>query len=98
MFAYLHGLPELGATLTPKLDLVGRELPCRKASESPARIRLPITPPILRQIRALWSGIADNFDTTRLWAASLPCVFEFFRVGRSQLHQTLALTLRFTLV
>ena len=82
---YLHlcyGLLEPRASPTPKLDLVSRGICRLKALESHARPRLPITPPILRQIRALWSGSADNFDTIMLWAASTLCFFGFFRVGK----------------
>lgn len=44
-------------------------------------VRLPITPPILRQVRALWSSQANDPDTIMLWAAACTCFFGFFRSG-----------------
>ena len=38
-------------------------------------VRLPITPPILRQVRALWSSQANDPDTIMLWAAACTCFF-----------------------
>ena len=81
---YLHlcnGMPDPRALPTPRLDLVSRGIRCAKALQESSRPRLPITPPILRQIRALWSRSADSFDTIMLWAASTLCFFGFFRVG-----------------
>lgn len=81
---YLHlcnGLPDPRALPTPRLDLVSRGIRRENALRSTSHPRLPITLPILRQVRALWSGSADNFDTIMLWAASTLCFFGFFRVG-----------------
>ena len=52
-----------------------------EATRQPSRSRLPITPHILRQLRALWSGTAHEFNTIMLWAASTACFFGFFRIG-----------------
>lgn len=45
------------------------------------RIRLLITPPILRKIGAVWNEDPTNFDRIMLWAASTLCFFGFFRAG-----------------
>ena len=43
--------------------------------------RLPISPPILRGLRAMWSEHVENHDASMLWAASCMCFFGFLRVG-----------------
>ena len=45
------------------------------------RPRLPITPPMLLKIKAVWEASAVTFDTKMLWAASCLCFFAFLRVG-----------------
>ena len=45
------------------------------------RVRLPITPAVLRQIRDHWSTRARDPDTITLWAAAVTCFFGFFRSG-----------------
>ena len=52
-----------------------------KSSELSGRQRLPIIPSILRQIRALWSTRAPEFDIVMLWAACCTAFFGFFRMG-----------------
>ena len=49
----------------------------------PERIRLPITPSILRQIYAHWNATTDSVqpDVIMLWAAASLCFFGFFRAG-----------------
>ena len=46
-----------------------------------ARHRLPITPEILRQIKAQWQREPQSQDKVMLWAAFLTCFFGFFRSG-----------------
>lgn len=84
---HLHvcmGLPEPRAGPTPKLDLVQRgirRVQAERQEPGQGRPRRPITPAILRQIRALWSASAHDFDTIMLWSACTLCFFGFFRIG-----------------
>ena len=65
-----------------KLALVLRGIRSTQSKNRGAgRIRLPITPPILRKIRAVWNEDPTNFDCIMLWAASTLCFFGFFRAG-----------------
>ena len=45
------------------------------------RVRLPITPAILCQLRDYWDTKAADQDIIMLWAASVLCFFGFFRSG-----------------
>ena len=82
---YLHisrDLPEPRSTPMPKLSLVERGIQRVKSSEVSGRERLPITPMILWQIKALWSIRAHEFDIVMLWAACCIAFFGFFRMGK----------------
>ena len=66
----------------PKLALVLRGIRSTLSKTRGAgRPRLPITPFILRKVRAVWSEEAKNPDYIMLWAASTLCFFGFFRAG-----------------
>ena len=81
---YLHilrDLPEPRSIPMPKLSLVERGIQRMKSSKLSGQQRLPITPSILRQIRALWSTRAHEFDIVILWAACCTAFFGFFRMG-----------------
>ena len=65
----------------PKLKVVNNGIKKVQAVRPPARIRLPITPPILRRIRVLWSSQECDRDIIMLWAACTVCFFGFFRAG-----------------
>ena len=65
----------------PKLSLVERGIRRAKAVEHKS-VRLPITPAILRQLRALWSMNATWFDYIMLWAACCAAFFGFFGMGK----------------
>ena len=74
-------LPEPRAVPMPKLALVERGIRRIKARDVAVRVRLPITPVILNQLRALWSSTAREFNTIMLWAACCTAFFGFFRMG-----------------
>jgi hypothetical protein len=65
----------------PKLKVVKNEIKKAQAGKPPKRTRLPITPNILRDIKALWSPREQDPDIIMLWAASCVCFFGFFRAG-----------------
>jgi hypothetical protein len=44
-------------------------------------IRLPITPPLLRQLRTFWSQQACSYEHIMLWAVCCVCFIGFFRLG-----------------
>ena len=55
----------------------------RAEAGSVEKCRLPMTPPLLRQIRPQTIGQrrACSYDETLLWAAAMTCFFGFFRTG-----------------
>ena len=75
-----NGLSAPDLASMPKLALVERGIRRVKSSE-PGRTRLPITPAILRQLRALWSKDATEFNWIMLWAACCTAFFGFCRMG-----------------
>jgi len=81
---YLHvanDLVEPTAVPMPKMKMAASGIRKVQATSSHQKPRLPITPTILNQIRALWSPKAHDYDTILLWAASCLCFFGFFRMG-----------------
>ena len=65
------GLPEpKQLTSMPKLKVVENGVRKKRALDQPSRPRLPITPAILRQIRALWSPKSEDFTFIMLWAVA----------------------------
>ena len=48
---------------------------------SSCQCQVPITPPILRGIKALWFPAQYEHNTIMLWAALCTGFFEFFRIG-----------------
>ena len=66
----------------PKLKLVERGIRRVGASTSgDKRIRLPVTPNILRQIKAVWAPKETEFETILHWAVCCTAFFGFFRLG-----------------
>ena len=78
------GLPEPRAySSLPRLRLVqaGIQRSYSQQTPAPSRVRLPITPAVLRAMSTVWHPKADNPDIVMLWAASVLCFFGFFRAG-----------------
>ena len=83
------GLPEPRVfSLLPRLKLVqaGVQRTHALRKSGPVKVRLPITPLILKKMRENWSSGVIDIDTTMLWAASVLCYlvlcyFGFFRSG-----------------
>ena len=63
----------------PRFELVVRGLK-REQAGTPAKPRLPITPVILRQVRAVWKD-SQEWDDIMLWAVMCLCFFGFLRSG-----------------
>ena len=80
----MRGLPEprQGSSL-PRLRLMQTGVRRDRAQHGipPSRPRLPITPDILRQMHAVWTPRASEFDVTMLWAAAVTCFLGVFRAG-----------------
>ncbi len=78
------GLPEPREfSSLPRLKLIQTGIKRVHAQRSPegSRIRLPITPAILRQIQEHWTSRAADPDILMLWAAAVLCFFGFFQAG-----------------
>ena len=71
----LYNLPEPKSTPMSKLSLVEKGI---HKSASKASPRLPISPDILCQIKALWSLSAEQRDTITVWAVCIACFRSFF--------------------
>jgi len=72
----LTGFPELSLDRMPRLKqiLKGVQVELDKQGRSPCHC-LPITPAILRKLRAIWLSGNPSFNDIMLWAA---CVVTFF--------------------
>lgn len=76
------GLPEPHLGDMPRLQQIirGVQVERGKAGRTP-RPRLPITPSILRRLKAVWEGKGVGWEVTMLWAASTFTFFSFCRSG-----------------
>ena len=54
---------------------------CEAQQHNGSRERLPISPSILRKIKAVWEASASDSDIVMLWAACCVAFFGFLRVG-----------------
>ena len=59
----------------PRLSYVTRG--SKKLAAAKQRLRLPITPSILRQLKVVWEVIKDSFNGCMLWAAACMCFLGF---------------------
>ena len=78
------GLPEPKQfSSLPRLHLVQMGIKRNHSQHRPlsTKVRLPITPAILRRIKALWSTKATDHNKIMLWVAACLCFFGFFRAG-----------------
>ena len=53
----------------------------KRLASGPTRTRLPITLPLLAQLRRSWLASRSGGDALMLWAAASMCFFSFLRVG-----------------
>ena len=76
-----NGLKEPKIAQMPKLKLVEKGIKRRGAETCTKRERLPITPSILTQLRALWAPRAREYESILMWAVCCTAFFGFFRLG-----------------
>ena len=79
----MRGFPEpRQSSSLPRLHLVQCGVRRERGQYGPPpKERLPITPPILRQIRESLSSVQPQHDSAMLWATASACFFGFFRAG-----------------
>ena len=65
----------------PKLQLVQKGIRRLGGSSGSARVRLPVTPTILKAVKAVWAGRATDYEMILLWAVCCTAFFGFFRLG-----------------
>ena len=73
-----------GSKYYPKLEYILRGVKIHETERGQAqRIRLPITPEILRKLKAVWEPTGSQWDTKMIWAACCLCFFAFLRIGEA---------------
>ena len=77
------GFPDpFGDSHMPRLQYTLKGIKRVEAREGgPQRLRLPITPKILRAMKRVWSVTAARLDTKMIWAACCLAFFAFLRAG-----------------
>ena len=74
------GLGDPNISEWPRLGYVVRGF--KKLTAGPRRkVRLPVTPTILRKLKTTWEAINDTFNVHMLWAIACMCFFGFLRSG-----------------
>ena len=77
-----HDLPDPLISSMPKLEAVVKGIKVQQSKKTDNdKVRLPITPSILLNIRAVWKQRSADFDHIMLWAACCICFFGFMRAG-----------------
>ena len=77
-----QGLPDPFQTPMPRLEQVIKGIKVRQGKDGRRpRRKLPITPDILRKIRAPWEARKEEAEIIMLWAACTTCFFGFMRSG-----------------
>ena len=85
------GLPEpRSISSLPRLRLVqaGIQRTHSEQAPQPTRVRLPITPAILRAMRSTLESRSKDLDIVMIWAAAILCFFGFFRSGEITIPST----------
>ena len=77
-----YGFPSPLFAKMPRLERIIKGLRRIRGQQGKApRQKRPITPAILRQMRAYWVGIGSDYKYTMLWATEVTCFFGFMRAG-----------------
>ena len=81
----MKGMGDPFGTAMPLLEytLRGVKLRQSKSASTRRRKRLPITPDILRKLKAVWEKTGGDFDHIMLWAACCTCFYGFLRSGEA---------------
>ncbi len=72
----------------PKLQLVQKGIRRLGGSSGSARVRLPVTPSILKTVKAVWAKRATDYEMILLWAVCCTAFFGFFRLGELLEHSS----------
>lgn len=77
-----EGLADPFISAMPRLHYVVNGVKRTQSEEGKgSRVRLPITPEILRKLKTVWERQGCSQDIRMLWAACCLCYFAFLRVG-----------------
>ena len=86
--AVRHGQIERGfqdlreGSSLPRLHMIQNGVRRERAERGPPQaLRLPITPPILLQMKRALISSPVSYDAALVWAAAVTCFFGFFRAG-----------------